>query len=649
MKRGMLLKIFWLGLTLTASAQNTFPPPSERPTIRAGRANGSLTIDGTLDDPDWLLAKPANNFTQIEPNQGNAPTFDTEVRVLFDDNNLYVAALCFDTAGYAGIRVPDLRRDFDYFENDVFGVSFDPFLDERNSQTFQTNPYGAQRDMQVIDGQFYNTDWNDRWKTRTGITDSCWTVEMAIPWSTLRYPADKNAEWGINFVRNIRRNKEITAWSAWPRVYSPYRMDYAGVLRGLSPPPPSRNFRIQPYISGRGNRVQNLTTTDSNTDPDIGGDLKWALTPNSALDLTFNTDFAEADADRQVINTTRFSVFFPEKRQFFLENASLFDIGSTLSVKPFFSRRIGLDNSGQPIAIDAGGRFTFRNPDQSGGALLIRQRGNSDNAASTFGVARYSRNIGDVNRGGVLLTHRYDEALPDQTSLHNSVVSVDGLFRITQTFNAIPMVSRSWTDGGGNGMAANLWIYNRANWGYIGHFQSIISENYNAATGFVRRQNLIVTSPAITLDWRPKWKPRFVRKFDPGFTGYWYHRASDQEFQEGTLTLRPVSLVFRNGGWLAFYITPNWQRLQPQDVQFFRPFGIELAAGDYVYWRYRLRVGSDQSKAISTSIFGSTGDYYDGKRQAQGVRLKYAPSPHAALTVDYELNQVSDLGINNEK
>ncbi|MCG8604128.1 hypothetical protein MJD09_03900, partial [bacterium] len=141
----------------------------------------------------------------------------------------------------------------------------------------------------------------------------------------------------------------------------------------------------------------------------------------------------------------------------------------------------------------------------------------------------------------------------------------------------------------------------------------------------------------------------FVRKFDPGFTGFWYHRASDQKFQEGTLTLRPVSLVFTNGGWLAFYILPNWQRLQPPDVQSFRPFGIELAAGDYTYWRYRLRVGSDQSKAISTSIFGSTGDYFDGKRQELGVRLKYAPSPHAALTVDYELNQVSDLGINNEK
>ncbi len=650
MKTSVIFAIIVLGFVMTVQAQDVFPPPSERPTIHAGRANGALAIDGKLDDPAWRLARPANSFTQVEPNQGSKPNFDTEVRVLFDKKNLYIGAICRDSTGFSGVRVPDLRRDFDYFENDLFGVSFDPFRDERNSQTFQANPYGSQRDLQVIDGQFFNTDWNDRWKTRTAVTDSCWTVEMAIPWSTLRYPAGENAEWGINFVRNIRRNKEITGWSAWPRVYSPYRMEYAGVIRGLSPPPPSRNLRIQPYISGRGNRVRNLTTTNSNTDPDIGGDLKWALTPNSALDLTFNTDFAEADADRQVINTTRFSVFFPEKRQFFLENGSLFDIGSTLSVKPFFSRRIGLDNSGSPIPIDAGGRITFRDVAQSGGALFIRQRGNSGSPASHFGVARYNRNIGKINRIGGLVTHRYDESSGENNSVHNTVVSLDGLFRLTETATAIPMISRSWTAGAeGDGLAANLWIYNRTSWGYVGHFQAVVSENYNPASGFLVRRNLIVTSPAVSLDLRPQWRPGFIRNFDPGFTGYWYHRASDRKFQEGWLTLRPLSIVFENGGWLAFYLIPNWQRLEEKDVQFFRPFGVALAAGNYTYWRYRLRVGSDQSKRVAASVFGSTGDYFNGKREELGIRLKYAPSPYAALTAEYELNHAGDLGILEEE
>ncbi len=645
----LIFSLMALGLVATSiNAQDTLDS-SKSAVITATPVTGDLKIDGKLNEADWRSAKAAGRFVQIEPNQGGKTTFDTKVRILFDEDNLYIGAICYDATGRSGVRVPNLRRDFDYFENDLFGVSFDPFNDRRSSQIFQTNPYGALRDMEVIDGQIQNIDWDESWKVRTALTDSSWNVEMAIPWATLRYPAGSN-EWGINFVRNIRRLNEVSGWSEWPRTLTPYRMDYAGVMKGVKPPPPSRNLRLQPYLAGRGNRISTIDGTDSDTEPDVGGEFKWAISPNTVLDFTVNTDFAEADADRQVINTSRFSVFFPEKRQFFLENASLFDIGSTLGAKPFFSRRIGLDNSGRPIPIDGGGRVTYRDPRQSGGALFIRQRGNSLNPASNFGVARYSRNIGNFNRIGGLVTHRLDESLGENKAVNNTVVSLDGLFRLSKTATAVPMISQSWTDGAtGDGMAANLWIYNRTSWGYVGHFQSVISENYNSASGFLVRRNVIVTSPAVNLDFRPKWRPGFIRKFDSGFTGYWYHRAADRKFQEGSLSLYPLSAVFENGGWFTFYLIPNWQRLAQEDVQFFKPFGIGLASGDYDFLRYRVRLGSDQSNKISTSIFASTGDYFNGSLNELGIRFKYSPSPHAALTVDYEVNDVNDLGIASEE
>ncbi len=634
-----------LATSLTAQETTSFSKPAA---MMAAPVTGTLKIDGQLDEKDWKSAAAIDSFVQVEPVQGGKTTFGTEVRILFDENNLYVGAICYDTAGSAGVRVPDLRRDFDYFENDLFGVSFDAFKDNRNSQIFQTNPYGALRDIEVIDGQVQNTDWDESWKVRTELTDSSWNVEMAIPWATLRYP-DGGNDWGVNFVRNIRRLNEVSGWSEWPRSLNPYRMDFAGDLKGLKPPPPARNLRLQPYLAGRGNRINTIDGTDSDNEPDIGGEFKWAISPNTVLDLTVNTDFAEADADRQVINTSRFSVFFPEKRQFFLENGSLFDIGSTLAAKPFFSRRIGLDNSGSPIPIDGGGRVTYRDTRQSGGALLIRQRGNSDNPASNFAVGRYSRNIGDVNRIGGLVTHRFDESLDERKAVNNTVVSLDGLFRLTKTATAVPMISQSWTEGGeGDGTAAYVWLYNRANWGYIGHVQSYISESYNPAAGFLLRRNLIVTSPAVWGDWRPGWRPSFIRKFNPSFTGYWYHRATDRKFQEGSLTLRPVSMEFENGGWFGFHLIPNWQRLEQEDVRFFRPFGIELAPEDYDFLRYLVRFGSDQSNRISTSISASAGDYFNGSRNELSVRFKYSPSPHAALAVDYEVNDVNNLGLASE-
>lgn len=646
-----------LGLALTlitagsAQAQEVFPMPEVPLTIRAARVQAPIHLDGNLSETDWQLAIPARDFRQIEPQQGNPATFDTEVRILYDDRNLYVGAICYDTAGTPGVRVRDLRRDFDYFQNDLFGISLDPFRDGRSATVFQTNPAGGQRDIQVIDGNIYNRDWDAVWDVRTTLTDQGWVVEMVIPWYTLRYAeATAATQWGINFVRNIRRHNEITGWSLWPRAYSPYRMDYAGVLEGIEPPPPSTNLRVQPYLVIRDDRTGIRDDLFNGVDPEIGGDLKWAVTPSTVLDLTVNTDFAQVDADRQVVNLTRFSVFFPEKRAFFLENANLFRTGSTETALPFFSRRIGLDNTGQPVPIDAGLRLISRTARRSFGGMVVRQRRNDQTPTSHMAVGRFIQNVGSTNRIGALATVRHDEGFAGMPSVLNAVGTVDGQFRFTRTLTFRWMGSASWTQHmGGEGLSTYAWLSNDSNWGYLGFLHAIISENYNPGVGFVSRRDLIVTSPAGIIDLRPQWKPDFVRRFRPGFISYIYHRLSDGQFQEAWLSLTPLSVEFQNGAEISIQILPNWQELDASDVAFFRPLGVELAPGKYHYLRHSAEVKSDLSRRYSGAVKLIVGDFFNGTLTNLELSARLAPSPRMALSAAYEYNRATGLGIKEEE
>lgn len=645
---GMALSLLMVGSVL---AQAVFPPPAVPKTIRAAKAHNAIQIDGDLREMDWQRAVPARGFRQTEPQQGDPATFDTEVRILYDDNSLYVGVICYDTTGASGVRVPDLRRDFNYFQNDLFGISLDPFRDGRNAVVFQTNPYGGQRDIQVIDGNIYNRDWDAVWAVRTTVTDEGWIAEMVIPWYTMRYPEESAApQWGINFVRNIRRSSEITGWSLWPRVYSPYRMDYAGVLEGIEPPPPSTNLRVQPNLVMRTDRTGTRERLFEGVKPVVGGDLKWSMTPSTILDLTVNTDFAQVDADRQVNNLSRFSVFFPEKRAFFLENANLFSAGSSSSAIPFFSRRIGLDDAGQPIPIDGGLRVVSRTSQRSIGGMVVRQRGDDHTPTSHIAVGRFIQNIGTTNRIGALATVRHDEGLADDPSVLNVVGTVDGQFRFTQTLALRWMASGSLTQHeDGDGISTFAWLSNEASWGYLRHMQALISENYNPGAGFVSRRDLILTSPAAFIDLRPEWKPRSVRRFQPGFNFNIYHRLSDGQFQEASLSLTPVGVAFQSGAEISVNVEPNWQELEPIDIVYFRPIGIEIAPGNYRYVRYGAEIQSDLSRKYSGTMEVTVGDFFNGTLTNLKLTARLAPSPRVVLSAEYEYNRVAALGVNEEE
>jgi hypothetical protein len=256
-----------------AYSQDIFLPDTIQKEIHAVAIQAHLRIDGKLEEAEWQLAKPVSNFVQVEPLQGEGANHDTEVRVLYNKHFLYIAAFCRDSLGKSAIRTPDMRRDFNFQEHDFFGIAIDAFNDKRNAMTFMTNAYGTQRDLLSFDDRLFDTDWDGLWRVRTQRTDEGWIAEIAIPWQTLRYPAsaEKTQSWGINFFRNRRKTNELTAWSPYPRAFSVLRMEYAGMLKDIQPPPPSPNVRVQPYILGvadkyKGNEVkikaQNPTLED---------------------------------------------------------------------------------------------------------------------------------------------------------------------------------------------------------------------------------------------------------------------------------------------------------------------------------------------------------------------------------------------------
>lgn len=293
------------GHTLYSQEDQNFPPPENPLVISAQKAKDNIKVDGRLNESDWQNVKTVTDFFKMEPRQGGDYLYDTEVKLLYDEKNLYIGVFCKDSLGKKGVRVQDLRRDFSWGENDIFLVQLDPQNLKQYCVSFQTTPYGNQRDLQNFNDSNTDNDWNALWSVRTLRTDSGYYAEFAIPFKSLRYEEqvdDQAPSWGITLSRLARRDYEQTVFPAIPQSFSPYRMTYAAKLEGLELPEPSANVRIEPYLLYQYDNIQDGTTGESDGDVKLGGDVKWAINPRSVLDLTFNTDFAQADVDRAVNN-----------------------------------------------------------------------------------------------------------------------------------------------------------------------------------------------------------------------------------------------------------------------------------------------------------------------------------------------------------
>ncbi|MEO1022821.1 MAG: DUF5916 domain-containing protein, partial [Bacteroidota bacterium] len=644
----VLIPLLVLGMPAYGQNTQNFPPPEQPPIVEAIKTTGRITLDGKLLEPDWDRAPAITDFFRMEPRQGGDVKFRTSVKVLFDERNIYFGVFAQDSLGSDGIRVQDLRRDFQWGENDIFGIQIDAQNLKQYSVSFQTTPYGSQRDLQNFNDTNTDNDWNSLWSVRTQHNEEGYFAEFSIPFKSIRYEQPEDSEevtWGVTFYRLARREFEQTVFPPIPQSYSPYRMTYAAELKGLKVPKPSSNIRIEPYVL---NQYEDLNSTDrtvTENTPKLGGDIKWAITPRSVLDVTFNTDFAQAEVDRAVNNLERFNIFFPERRQFFLENSGIWAGANNRSVVPFFSRRIGLQGTfdAQPARIDAGSRYTFRNEERSVAGLLIRQAETDNSRAATFAVGRYLQNYGRENNIGVMMTHRLDESsgalgLPND---QNTTVTIDGLVRPTSEWTISYLVSGSQDEASNSsGLAGRLFTSYNANNVYLGWLTNYVSNDYVPGMGFVFQRNVIQHNPGGYYIWRPENIP-WIRRFDPGLFVNYYHDASDpSNFQQANVYLFPVYLIFTNGSFLQYALFPTWQNINFD----FDPLGIQIGQNDYYYLRQQVDFNTDESAKLSFSGSVNWGDFYDGYRTTLNGGIRVAPFVRAALTADYEYNDIRNLG-----
>jgi hypothetical protein len=636
--------------------QDIFSPDPVKKKLEATQIEHDLNIDGKLDEPEWLRAKTAKDFIQQDPNQGAPAKKKTVVKLLYNKSYLYVAAICYDTVGKNNYRLLNLKRDFSAANADFFAIAIDGYNDERNAVMFGMNPYGAQRDLLSFDDNYYDPDWDGLWIVRTQRTDTAWIAEVAIPWKTLRYKANADSlqTWGISFGRIARASNESSGWPAFPRAFGGLRMAYAGKLIDIKAPKPSTNIRLQPYMLYSYNETtENSKTVSSKNTFKPGGDVKWALNPNTLLDLTFNTDFAQADVDRKVNNVNRFSVFYPERRQFFLENAGLFTVGMdplsngqsdySARIQPFFSRAIGLDANGSPLAIDGGARLVYRSDKRSAGGLFIRQEGNDISNPANFFVARYSQNFGKQNRIGTLVSYKGEETKGAIDGRRNFTGTIDGFFRFNQGLSESFMGSTTVDSKNQTGYAASSQLYYNTNKLVAWLNESIVTNKYDPQMGFVARGNTIVTDPGLFYQERGKWLPKFIRTFSPGISYTSYRNATTIKLTDRYININPLWIQFQNGGIISWYTIFTKQNLE----EGFDPLGVPINKGSYNYTRHKISISSDPSKKVAASLVGNLGQFYNGLYNSLTATLSYAPSPYIFLSPNMEYGKLKNVGINN--
>lgn len=641
----------WAFGALFLAAATTVPASAQEPTEADSLGafelpeGAEVRLDGLVSEPFWADAPVLSGLRQQEPLAGVEPSERTEVRVAYDDEALYVAIVAYDSR--PGEIVARIRQRDRLMSSRGFGLSFqgddavafilDPFLDRRSGILFATNANGAQFDALVTDeGAEINSDWRGVWEVSAARSFEGWSAEFAIPWRTLRYPADASRGWGLNVARIIQRGNEQLLWRSWEREGGGFeRMSRAGRLTGLNGlPRPRTNVEVKPYALGglRWTRTDDGVALDRQTSGDVGLDLKSEVRPGLVLDLTANTDFAQVEVDDQQVNLTRFSLFFPEKRDFFLENAGLFEFGQSGFFGPppflaFFSRNIGI-GSGGAVPILGGGRLTGRVGDQTLGLLSVATDESGETGREVFNVARVKRDVGESNYVGAMLTDRRGDGEA------NTLFGVDTRVVIRPTLIADGFLARTFTEGpGGDGTAGGASInYTTDLWG--GFLRLIqVGEEAQAGSGFIARTDYRSTWMNIRRSVRPSFLG--IRKMDLRLSGQ-YDATIDGRFQGREVGL---SLGSNWDSGDSFTLSVN-RGAEQIDDGFTLADSLPVPAGRYDTDEWSLRGSTGGSRVWSLSANVTGGDFFGGDLLRFGGSISLAPTPSLAFTAGFDRNGV---------
>ena len=631
--------------------------------MAATRVERGPTVDGDLSDAAWAQSEVGTDFMQHEPLDGVPATEQTEVRVVFTDGTIYFGITAFD-ANPEAIIAKEMERDSRIFQDDSIILLLDTFHDRRNAYAFETNLNGARTDTLVTDeGRDLNLEWDGIWSVASRKTAAGWTAEIAIPISTLRFDPAAPA-WGFNVQRYIAHKREMTHWSGLPRevgvlgqvgseVQPVHRVSMAGELTGLTGLAQSAQLQIKPFAIGDVSEDPRLDL-DPATDGDYGLDIKWGVTRSLALDLTYNTDFAEVEVDELQTNLTRFSLYFPEKRDFFLENAGIFDFGPPHRrfyeppvLKAFFSRRVGLD-AGQQVPIDWGARLTGRVGGWDIGVLRVATAGlaRDDDALppNAFTVARLKRNVGERSSIGAMLT----ETAPDG-ELANRVAGVDFVYKpgpktIFGGFWSSSAIGEEAAARSENAAAGASDAGESAygfNFDYQGRALTVfldaqeIEEDYSPRAGFLLRRNVRHLNPQI--QWLPRIERGLVRSWFTELYVDYYETLDEGELETQRIEFAPIGMrMTTEDRWRLGYVHETENLVEPFEVS----DGVVIPPGRYEFDTVEAAAFTNQSRLFGLRGRIGVGDFYEGTQTSGRIGFNFRISRHLQTQTSWVYNNV---------
>lgn len=622
-------------LVLTFVSVSLFAHPNNSKIINAVRINEKPKIDGYLREEVWNKALPVNDFLQQEPIPGNPVSFKTEVRMVYTDYALYVGVMCYDPEPNK-IIARELQSDGNLRGDDNFMILFDTFNDKKTAYWFGTNPLGMRDDalLSGMDFRGFNEEWNGIWEVRAAIVDSGWSIEFEFPFSTFKFYDQKEQIWGVNFQRQIRRLNEQVLWSSVGLNYGLFKLVYAGKLLGLKDIERGNPVYIKPFLSVGRQFSEDVNKTLAKS----GVDIKYGVTQNLSLDLTINTDFAQVESDRNRINLTRFPLFFPEKREFFLENSSTFDYTFGYRNNVFYSRRIGI-SGGQEIPINAGARLVGRVSDFEIGLLNVQTAEKGNEPTTNYGVARIKYDLFDQSYVGFILTNKVSR------NGFNRVYGGDFNFSFTeflgnQTLTIGGGALKSNETNGGNRNSAYKFFVSFPN-DFVNAFLSYreAQKDFNPAMGFfIRRGFQSVTS---NLRISPRINYMGIKKLS--FTIfesdlYW---DTTKNLSTSNFLISPFGLITNADDHLRIEFRRNFDFV----VSDFRIFDtITIKSGKYNFYSYGFDFHTSRSRDLIAELNFSDGTYYSGRRRNISTELTYVLSHHFSISADYDFNRMEFEG-----
>jgi len=631
------------------------PTTMPRPSLAAHRIDGGIRVDGHLDEPAWMEADSStSDFIQVQPNPGYPASEPTTIRILYDEDALYIGVTLYESEPDKLI-VPGLEQDFATHDSDIFGIALDTYHDKQNGFLFAVNPAGAVWDAQTFnDGRDVAMAWEGVVNVRTSVGADRWTVEMEIPFATLRYnPVAGDQVWGLAFSRRIRHLNEESNWAPTERQHKLYKFSLEGTLTGLRDLQKGRNLWLKPYVLG--SRTTGQALPDADNHGDGGLDAKWGLTPRMTLDLTVNTDFSQVEVDQEQVNLDRFSLFFPEKRDFFLENEGTFafqDVtirnyktgSSPRSFKLFHSRRIGLSPGRTPLPIAGGARLTGKVSERTEVGFLemqTRTDGPTDAPglypAENFAVARVRTLLGDASNLGVMFVNRQQTAGAGERD-YNRSYGVDGNVTLFDdlVLSAYAAHTDERTPTGDSRDAAMFQAAWRDPLWDASVLLKHIGNDFNPGLGFVDRvgvRRLYATAGA-----HPEVHRRRVFEVNPFVEADFYQNL------EGALESRTLSpsfaVSFTDGGILTLSAADRYERLfEPTPIA-----GTEVAVGTYAWREAKASYFLSGSHMLSGMFSVTGGDFYDGSRLSLYAITRFRPNPHLTFDLGVQHNALELAG-----